>query len=119
MSQIKDKLIAIYDIKAERNLNGDEVKVKKYIHDKSKLHAYVRELSEREKFSAKAVGAEQSTVFRVNYNSKIKAGQFLEFRDDTFLIQSIDSYEFYKRDLLIRAIRCKAEGTDYEEHYEP
>lgn len=118
MSEIKDKFIAIYEVKAERNIHGNEVKVKRYIHNRNKLYAYVRELSEREKFSAKATGTEQSTVFKVNYNDRIKAGQYLEFREDTFVIQSVDGYEWYKRDLSLRAMRCKAEVTDYEEYDE-
>jgi len=118
LSKIKDKKIAIYEIKAERDLNKYESKVKRYIHDRNNLYAYVRELSEREKFSAKAVGAEQSTLFIVNYNKKVRVGQYIEFRGDTFIIQSIDGYEWYERDLTLRAIRCQTEAVDYEEYDE-
>jgi len=115
MSKIKDKFIGIYEIKAERDLNGNEVKVKRYIHGRNKLHAYVRELSEKEKFAAKAVGAEQSIIFKVNYNERIKAGQRIEFRGETYSIVSVDAFEFYRRDLILRAMRVKPEVYDYEE----
>ena len=56
MSQIKDKLIGIFEVHSERDLGGNEVKVKRYIHNRNRLHAYVRELSEKEKFAAKEAG---------------------------------------------------------------
>lgn len=114
MPEIKDKFIAVYEVKAGRDIYGNECKIKKYIHDRNLLHAYVREMSEREKFAAKANGAEQSTLFKVNYNEHFKAGLYLEFRGKTYLIKSVDGFEFYKRDLTIFAERCKAEKTNYE-----
>jgi len=116
LSEIKDKRIGVYAIRAERNADGNEVKVKRYIHGRDKLRAYVRELSEREKFAAKASGSEQSTVFKVNHNAKLRAGLYLEFLDETFVVKSVDGFEFYKRDLTLRAERCKPEPTDYEEY---
>jgi SPP1 family predicted phage head-tail adaptor len=118
MSEIKDKKIAIFEVKAERNLSGHEVKVKRYIHNVNRLFTYVRELSEKEKFAAKAAGAEQSVLFKINYNKRVKAGLYLEFRGDTYVIKSVDGYEYYKRDLTLRAERVKAEVYDYEEYAE-
>ena len=115
MSKIKDKFIGIYETKYERDLKGNEVKVKRYIHGKNKLHAYVRELSEKEKFAAKAADSEQSAVFVINYNKRVKTGLYIEFREDTFIVQSVDGYEWYERDLTLRAMRAKAEVYDYEE----
>lgn len=115
MSEVKDKKIGIYEIKPERDISGNEVKVKRYIHNHERLWAYVRELSEREKFAAKAAGAEQSTIFKVNYNARIKAGLHLEFRGETFAIKSVDGFEYYKCDLTIRAERVKPEVYDYIE----
>jgi SPP1 family predicted phage head-tail adaptor len=116
MSQIKDKIIRVYEVKSERGVDGAEVKVKRYIHDWNGLRAYVRELSEREKFAAKAAGAEQSIVFKINYNKRVKAGLYLEFRGETFIVKSVDGYEWYERDLTLRAERVKAEAVDYEEY---
>jgi SPP1 family predicted phage head-tail adaptor len=118
VSQIKDKTIGIFEVKAERDLSGNEVKVKRYIHGVARLHAYVRELSEREKFAAKAAGAEQSILFKVNYNKRIRAGLQLEFNGEAYAIESVDGYEFYQRDLTLRAVRVKAEGHDYAEYDE-
>ena len=88
------------------------------IRGKDRLHAFVRELSEREKFAAKAAGADQSILFKVNYNAKLKAGLYLEFRGETFVIKSVDGYQWYERDLTLRAERVKPEVTDYEEYDE-
>lgn len=118
MSEIKDKLISVYEIKAKRDIYGNECKVKRYIHDRNRLRAYVRELSEREKFAAKASGSEQSTVFKVNYNEKLKAGLYLDFRGESYFIKSVDGFEFYRRDLTIRAERVNPEPVDYRDLYE-
>lgn len=115
MSEIKDKRIAVYSIGTGRDLRENECKVKRYIHGRDGLWAYVRELTEREKFAAKAAGSEQSTVFKVNYNARLKAGQHLEFRGETFVIKSVDGFEYYKRDLTLRAERVKAEVYDHAE----
>ena len=116
MAQIKDKKIAVYSVETGRDLNGNEIKVKRYIHTHNGLWAYARELSEKEKFAAKAAGAEQSILFKVNYNKRIRAGLRLDFRGGTFVIQSVDGYEFYERDLTLRAERVKAEVYDAEEY---
>lgn len=116
MSEIKDKKIAVYAVKTDRDLRGNEIKVKRYIHDKNKLWAYVRELTEREKFMAKSQGAERTTVFKVCYNSKLKAGLYLEFFGETYCIESVGGYEFYKRDLTLSAYRCTPEVTDCEKY---
>lgn len=118
MSEIKDKKIAVYAVETGRDLSGNEIKVKRYIHNTYGLWAYARELSEKEKFAAKAAGAEQSILFKINYNARIKAGLYLEFRGDTFVIKSVDGYEWYKRDLTIRAERVKAEVCDHAEYNE-
>ena len=118
MSEIKDKKIFIYAIASKRDIGGNEIKGRKYIHSKLGLWAYAREMSEREKFSAKAAGAEFSTVFKVNYNKKIMAGQYLEFNGKTFLIESIDGFEYYKRDLTLNAKRIVPETAVYDEYDE-
>ena len=118
MSQIKDKLIGIFEVKVERDLGGNEVKVKRYILNRNRLHAYVRELSEREKFEAKQAGAETSILFRLNYNKKLRTGQYIEFRGETYIIVSIDGFEYYQRDLTVRAEKVKPEVYDYEEYTE-
>ena len=118
MSEIKDKFIAVYEVKAGRDVYKNECKVKRYIHGKARLHAFVRELSEREKFAAKATGSDQSIIFKVNYNKKLKGGLYIEFRGETFVIKSVDGYQWYERDLTIRAERVKPEVTEYEEYDE-
>ena len=118
MSEVKDKKIAVYEIITGRNTEGSEIKIKKYIHSKNNLWAYVREMSDKEKFAAKAAGSEISTVFKVNYNEKIKAGLYLEFKGETYIIESVDGYEFYKRGLTLHARRTKPEAIIYEQYDE-
>ena len=118
MSEIKDKKISVYGVETGRDLNSNEIEVKRYIHGIHGLWAYARELSEREKFAAKAADAEQSILFKVNHNARIKAGQFIEFRGDTYSIASVDGFEYYKRDLTLRAVRAKPEVYDYAEYTE-
>lgn len=118
MSQIKDKYVSIFEIENERDLNGNEVKVKRYIHGKNKLFAYVRELSHREKYASKELGVDTTILFRINHNKKVRVGQYIEFREYTYLINSIDSFEYYQRDLTIQAKRVKPEVYDYEEYFE-
>ena len=118
MSEIKDKRIFIYEIVSKRDTQENEIKAKKYIHSKIGLWAYVREMSEREKFTAKSTGVENTTVFKVNYNALIKAGQHIDFKGETYIIQSIDGYEFYKRDLTVRAVRTNIGETVYEQYDE-
>jgi hypothetical protein len=73
---------------------------------------------------AKAAGSEQSVLFKVNFNPRLRAGLHLDFnlpdgrQAGTFVIESIDGYEFYQRDLTLRATRIKQEDYDYEEYDE-
>ena len=92
------------------------MKIKCYIHSIEGLWAYARELSEREKFAAKAAGADHAVIFEVNHNPKLRTGLFVEFRGQTLCIASIDGFEFYNRDLTLRCERIKAEAADYEEY---
>lgn len=116
MSKLKDKKVAVYEIVSRRDISGSETTVKKYIHDKNNLWAYVREMSEKEMFSAKAVGVDTTTVFILNYNEKLKCGQYIDFKNNSFLIEQIDGFEYYKRDLTIRAKRIDVGEILYEEY---
>lgn len=118
MSEIKDKKIAVYEIQTDRNTQENEIKVKHYIHSRNNLWAYVREISDKEKFTAKSVGSETSIMFKINYNAKIKAGLYLEFKGETYIIESVDGYEYYKRDLTLRARRTEPEAIIYEQYDE-
>lgn len=115
MSQIKDKKISIYYIKTDRDSSGNEIKTKQYIHSQKRLWAYVKELFSNDNFSAKSEGATTTTMFKVCFNKKICASQYLEFNGETYLIQSVSQKEFYNRDLMILAKRCTKEETTREE----
>ena len=105
-SEVKDKKIFIFEIITDRNIRGFERKIKKPVTKPERIWAYVRELTEKEKFAGKAAGVEQSALFKINYHAAIKAGQYIELKGAYYRIVSIDKFELYKRDLTIRALEC-------------
>ena len=105
-SEVKDKKISVFEIITDRNVKGFERKVKKPVTKPERIWAYVRELTEKEKFAGKAAGVEQSALFKINYHAAIKAGQYIEMRCAYFRIVSVDKFEYYNRDLTIRAAEC-------------
>lgn len=114
----KDKKVQFYRIET-RVVEGYEKVIKTYIHSKDSggLWCYVRDLSENERFSAKAVQVEETTQFKVVYNPKIVNELFLEYAGKTYDIVSIDGYEHNKSDLVIRANEILAPSYD-EVRYE-
>ena len=102
--EIKDKKIRMFKATGQA-VSGFERVWKKYIHSKKSggVWAYVRHLSEREQFAAKAVNREETILFKVAYHPKITNDLYVEFAGKTFNIVSIDPYEFNNTDLVIRA----------------
>ena len=118
--EVKDKKVQVFGIKTAVK-DGYEVVVKTYIHSKESggLWAFVRELSENERFSAKAVQVEETTQFKIVYNPKITTALYVEFGGKTYDIVSIDKFEFNKTDLVIRANEILAPVYDevcYEDY---
>ena len=118
--EVKDKKVQVFGIKTAVK-DGYEVVVKTYIHSKEScgLWAFVHELSENERFSAKAVQVEETTQFKIVYNPKITTELYIEFGGKTYDIVSIDKYEFNKTDLVIRANEILAPVYDevcYEDY---
>lgn len=118
--EVKDKKVQVFGIKTAVK-DGYEVVVKTYIHSKKSggLWAFVRELSENERFSAKAVQVEETTQFKIVYNPKITTELYIEFGGKTYDIVSIDKFEFNKTDLVIRANEILAPVYDevcYEDY---
>lgn len=118
--EVKDKKVQVFGIKTAVK-DGYEVVVKTYIHSKGSggLWAFVRELSENERFSAKAVQVEETTQFKIVYNPKITTELYVEFGGKTYDIVSIDKFEFNKTDLVIRANEILAPVYDevcYEDY---
>ena len=115
--EIKDKKVQFFQIYT-KVVDGYEQVVKRYIHSKESggLWCYVRELSENERFSAKAVQVEETTQFKVVFNPKIKNELFIEFNGKTYSIVSIDKYEFNKSDLVVRANETLAPTFDEVEY---
>lgn len=118
--EVKDKKVQVFGIETAVK-DGYEVVVKTYIHNKESggLWAFVRELSENERFSAKAVQVEETTQFKIVYNPKITTELYIEFGGKTYDIVSIDKFEFNKTDLVIRANEILAPVYDevcYEDY---
>ena len=118
--EVKDNKGQVFGIKTAVK-DGYEVVVKTYIHSKESggLWAFVRELSENERFSAKAVQVEETTQFKIVYNPKITTELYIEFGGKTYDIVSIDKFEFNKTDLVIRANEILAPVYDevcYEDY---
>ena len=114
----KDKKVQFFRLSTQV-VDGYEKVIKTYIHSKKSggLWCYVRELSENERFSARAVQVEETTQFKVVYNPKIVNELYLEFKGKTYDIVSIDGYEHNKSDLVIRANEILAPSYD-EVRYE-
>jgi SPP1 family predicted phage head-tail adaptor len=106
-TEIKDKRICIFEIATDRTNRGFERNTKKPVTKTERIWAYVRDLSEKERFAGKAAGVEQSILFKVNYCSAIRASQYVEFKGLFYRIVSVDGFEQYKRDLTIRAVECE------------
>lgn len=115
-TDIKDKRICVFEVVTDRSARGFERKVKKPVTKTPKIWAYVRELSEKEKFAGKAAGVEQSVLFKVNYSPVFKVGQYIEFKGAYFRIVSVDKFEFNKRDLPLRAVECELPEVKDDKH---
>ena len=114
----KDKKVQFFRLSTQV-VDGYEKVIKTYIHSKESggLWCFVRELSENERFSAKSVQVEETTQFKVVFNPKIVNELYLEFKDKTYDIVSIDGFENNKSDLVIRANEILAPSFD-EVRYE-
>ena len=114
----KDKKVQFFRLSTQV-VDGYEKVIKTYIHSKESggLWCFVRELSENERFSAKSVQVEETTQFKVVYNPKIVNELYLEFKDKTYDIVSIDGKEHNMSDLVIRANEILAPSFD-EVRYE-
>ena len=104
MKENKDKKVQIFRLET-RLVDSYEQVVKIYIHSKESggIWAFVRQLSENERFSAKAVQIEETTQFKIVYNPKINNELFIEFNGNTYQIVSIDKYQFNHTNLVINA----------------
>ena len=118
--EVKDKKIKVFGLKT-RVVDTYEQVVKNYIHSEESggIWAYVRELSENERFSAKSAQVEETIQFKIVYNPKIINELFIEFDGKTYEIVSIDKFEFNKTDLVVRANEILApvyDEVEYEDY---
>ena len=103
MRNLKDKKIVLH--RKERIKDSAGFGVDKYIpiHE-GKLWAYVRQLSAKEFYSAKAVQQTEEMLFTINWRNDINAADtFIEYKGVMYDITRIDTFEGYKEDLKIYA----------------
>ena len=113
---VKDKKVAAF-VTAVRAVWGFERVFKRYCHTKESggVWAYVRHLSQGEVMRARQVQSNQVLQVIASYNPKITADLYLEFGGKTYKVVSVDSYEFNKTDLEIRAEEVSPPAFDEEE----
>ena len=113
----KDKKVRFFRLETKIIDNFEKI-AKIYIHSRESggLWCYVRELSENERFSARAVQVEETTQFKVTYNPKITNNLYIEYAGKTYNIVSIDKFEFNKTDIVIRANETLAPVYDEVEY---
>jgi len=111
--KVKDKKIRAFEATL-RTVWGFERVFKKYVHSEESggLWAYVRHLSEKERYIANAMQNDEDIVIEVAFNPKITTDLMIEFGDKTYKIVSIDPFEFNKTDLVIRAKEVAAQTYD-------
>lgn len=111
-TEIKDKRIRIYTVETDRSASGYERKQSKAVTKTERVWAYARQLSEKERFAAKAAGTDQSMLFKIGYNASVSSGQYVDFKGKTYRIESVDRFEFNRQDLVLRAVECEPEVAD-------
>ena len=113
----KDKKVRFFRLETKIIDNFEKI-AKIYIHSRESggLWCYVRELSENERFSARAVQVEETTQFKVAYNPKITNNLYIEYSGKTYNIVSVDKFEFNKTDIVIRANETLAPVYDEVEY---
>jgi len=113
---VKDKKVTAF-VTAVRAVWAFERVFKTYCHTEESggVWAYVRHLSQGEVMRARQVQSNQVLQVIVSYNPKITTDLYLEFSGKTYKVVSVDSYEFNKTDLEIRAEEVSPPAFDEEE----
>lgn len=100
--QLKDKKIIIYEKYTVKDPEGFSTTKYKPIHS-GKLWAYVRQLSAKEFYAAKAVQQSEEMFFTINWRGDITAEHFISYKGVFYDITRVDTFEGYKEDLKIYA----------------
>lgn len=102
MQKLKDKKI---EILAGKNIAepGDRPEFAWAPIHTGKLWAYVRQLSQKEFWAAKAVTSEEQILFIVNWRNDITTKNCILYNGNYYNIIRVDTFEGYKTDLQIYA----------------
>jgi len=104
MRNLKDKKIILCKKTTVKDSAGFSAPIYTAIHP-GRLWAYVRQLSAREFFAAKAVQQTEEMLFTINWRNDINAADtFIEYKGILYDITRVDTFEGYKEDLKIYAV---------------
>ena len=108
MRNLKDKKIILYRAEHVKDSAGFATAMYKPIHA-GRLWAYVRQLSAKEFWAAKAVQQSEEMLFVINWRRDVDADCFIEYRGVFFNVTRVDTFEGYKEDLGVYAARLAAQ----------
>ena len=101
---LKDKKIIIYKKATVKDAAGFSTAKYTPIHA-GRLWAYVRQLSANEFYAAKAVQQTEEMLFSINWRADVSQDCYIEYRGAFYNITRVDTFEGYKDDLKVYAVR--------------
>ena len=105
---LKDKKIILY--RAEHVKDSAGFSTAKYVPlHPGRLWAYVRQLSAKEYWAAKAVQQTEEMLFVINWRRDVDADCFIEYKGVFYNVTRVDTFEGYKEDLRVYGARVKGQ----------
>ena len=100
--QLKDKKVIIYEVKNAADA-GDLPRLSYTPIHPIPLWAYIRQLSAKEFWAARAVQQTEDMIFTVNYRPDITPENVIWYKGIFYNITRVDTFEGYKDDLNLYA----------------
>ena len=113
MKYLKDKKVVIYSKTITTDSAGFATATYTPIHS-GQLWAYVRQLSAREFYAARAVQQTEEMLFVVNWRPDVTADLYIAYRGVFYNITRVDTFEGYKEDLRLYAARLQSQPKPEE-----
>lgn len=98
--RLKDKKIVVYQPVTRIGDNGGQREDWIPIHP-GRLWAYVRQLSQKERYTQGIERREEDTLFVVNWRSDINQGNAILYKERWYDVVRVDVFEGYKEDLQV------------------
>lgn len=83
------------------------------------IWAYTRQLSQEQIFQAQAYGSAESRLFVLNYRSDLKLYDIVEYGDNYYSIERLDTTDDYKTELFVYVSNTRRGDTPSQEEIEP